>query len=212
MIILRSKWFSPKEKTDEETEFQKSIRRRGSVGTGVLSALPVLVGGSIVGESVIGEKEDKAREKVDSLFDKHKEPIYNRYNSIDKKIKDKSDEIQQYIKNKWDKVRNNPRANLRDRINANIGEFEDSSNLSTAESKLHARNSKERNKAIDNLFLASKRLLNRVDRKAAKARLKGAAGVLALGTGVGIAAGKIANKSIKERNKKINRIRRHIED
>ena len=65
---------------------------------------------------------------------------------------------------------------------------------------------------MDNLLEARKRLLNRVDRKAAKARLKGAAGVLALGTDVGIAAGKMANKSIKERNKKINRIRRHIED
>lgn len=183
MIILRTGLFS--QKTDEETQRQKKDRKRLATTSGILAGG---LSGAIIG-SGIESKVNKDRAKV---IDKATE----RLNKIDREAR----KVEEKITSKANEILKDPRI----KREGNLGRIK----VEIAANELLKKNAELTLNKMENLDAAKKRLLKRIQRKGLKAHGIGALGALGVGTLTGLAA----NNSLKKHNKKVNRIRRHIED
>lgn len=210
MIIIRNKYFSEgKKKSDEETEKQKRDRRSVAIGVGTLVGVPTAAIASGISEGIIQNKEQEARKKLDKLYDKHRAPIGEKYEKVMDGLKKRSEEIEKAINDKYSKEYSN---DIRERLRQTLNKGEDQRKRLLAEFKLRNEVLNRESAEVDKLLKARGRLLKRIERKANKTRIKGVGSALAIGSGLGIAAGVGVNKSIKKHNKKVNKVRRHIED
>lgn len=185
MIILKNKTYSSKRKTDGETESQKEYRKGLATTVGLLTGGAT---GSVAGNAIMG-KLDRDRTKVYQQSGKHLDKINEQKKLIDRNIDLKAKELL-----------NDPR-------------IEKEGELGARKVILAAKKQKLVNALLDiekikNLDAATNRLLKRIERKGAKAGIIAGLGSTSIGIGTGLAA----NNAIKKRNKKINRIRRHIEN
>lgn len=186
MILLKNKMYSSKkEKTDNETERQKKDRKKLATTAGLLA------GGTagLVADSAIISRLNRDQTKVYQQSGKHLSKIDEKKKLIDKNIDLKAK-----------KLLNDPRI----KREGELGKRK----VILAAKKLKLNNALLNIEKIKNLDAATDRLLKRLERKRAKAGIITGLGSIAVGIGTGLAA----NNTIKKRNKKINRIRRHIED
>lgn len=183
MIILRSKSFSSKKKkTDEETEYQKKERKK------LAGAVGILAGGS-AGAISAGHLQGKSLDKQTEVSKQALKHL--------KKAAEKGDAINEKITKRAEQLRNNPKFNNVTR--AGIDAVEDLLKLENGSKVLEEFNK---------INKARTRLEKRVRKKYNK--LTGAA--LLSSAALGAAAGLAANHGLKKQNKKVNRVRRHIED
>lgn len=175
MIILRSRSFSSKKKTDEETDYQKKDRK------GLATTAGILAGGTttLLSDAIVENKLNKHRSKVYEQSIKHLNKIDSEKKKIDKKIQSKAQEI---LKNPEIK-----KEGVKGRIKV---EF--------AEKKLLNENALRGVKKIQNLNAARDKILKRIEKKGLKAKGVAILGSAALGTAVGLAA----NHGLKKQNKK----------
>lgn len=187
MIIIRNKYFSEgkKKKSDEETERQKKNRKGLATNAGLLAGGTA---GLVASNSIMG-KLNRDQTKVYQQSGKHLSKIDEKKKLIDKNIDLKAKELL-----------NDPRI----KREGKLGERK----VILAAKKLKLNNALLNIEKIKDLDAATNRLLKRLERKRAKAGIITGLGSTAVGIGTGLAA----NNAIKKRNKKINRIRRHIED
>lgn len=185
MIILRSKSFSSKKKTDEETEFQKKSRKHLATTAGILA------GGTtgLLADTIIAGKTIRNQTKVIDKSIEHLEKIDAEKKKVDKKIL-----------NKVQEVLDNPKIKKEGALGQQKVKY--------AANKLLNENAKQALDKLQRLNAAKERLEKRIAKKGLKARGISLLGSAALGTAAGLAA----NHGIKKQNKKVNRIRRHIED
>lgn len=185
MIILRSKWFSSKKKTDEETQRQKKDRK------GLATTAGILTGGTagILADTAVNTGIEN---KKTEIIDKELNHLY--------KINSKHKDIQKKIISKYKELINDPKI----KEEGIIGKKK----LEIATTKLLKENAEKALDKMNNLSLAKDRLIKRLEKKGLKYRGAALLGSAALGTAAGLAA----NNNIKKQNKKVNRFRRHIED
>lgn len=95
-----------------------------------------------------------------------------------------------------------------DRIKKEVDKFDSQKNRINVRFELNAKNINRARQKQLKLVDAESRLLDRLNKKVGKAQLLGSLGSIAVGTGLGIAAGRRANKLQKKRNEEYNRERR----
>lgn len=185
MILLRNKMYSSKKKTDKETERQKKDRKKSAITTGLLASG---ASGLVAGNAIM-DKFNRDQAKVYQQSGKHLDKINEKEKLVDRNIDLKAKELLN---------------DSRIKKEGKLGERK----VILAAKKLKLNNALLNIEKIKNLDAATNRLLKRLERKRAKAGIIAGLGSTAIGIGTGL----VANNAIKKRNKKINRIRRHIED
>lgn len=203
MIILR-KLFSSKE-NEEETKYQKMNRKERARTIGTLVGVPIAALGTTISAGITENKYKKGKKKIDELSAKHGKRIDDEYEAIKNKIKEKSNKVKEAIDKKYAP---SDKDSSFDRIKKGVDKFNSQKNRINAEYKLNVENINRATQKRLKLINAKGRLLNRLNKKVEKAHLLGSLGSIAVGTGLGIAAGRRANKFQKKKNEEYNRERR----
>lgn len=208
MIILRKLFSSPNKKNEEdgeETKYQKMNRKERARTIGTLVGVPIAALGTTISAGITENKYKKGKEKIDELSAKHGKRIDDEYEAIKNKIEEKSNEVKEAINKKYAP---SDKDSSFDRIKKRADNFNSQKNRINAEYKLNVENINRATQKRLKLIDAEGRLLNRLNKKVEKAHLLGSLGSIAVGTGLGIAAGRRANKFQKKRNEEYNRERR----
>ena len=183
MIILRSKSFSSKKKkTDEETEYQKTERKKLAGAVGILT-------GGTAGAISTGHLQGKSLEKQTEVARQALRHV--------KRASEKGDAINEKITKRAEQLRNNPKFN---RVTK--------AGIDYAENVLKLENGSKVLEEFNKINKAKARLEKRIGKKYNKYTGAALLGSAALGTAAGLAA----SHGLKKQNKKVNRVRRHIED
>lgn len=203
MIILR-KLFSSKE-NEEETKYQKMKRKRRAQTIGTLVGIPIAAIGTTISTGIAENKYKKGKEKIDELYAKHENKIRDEYKAIDNKIEEKSNEVKEAINKKYAP---SDKDSPFDRIKKEVDKFDSQRKRINAKLELDMKNKNRATQKRLKLVNAKNRLLTNRLKKVGKAQLLGSLGSIAVGTGLGIAAGRRANKLQKKRNEEYNRERK----